>query len=101
MKQRVLIVDDEPRWLEFARRELGTQYDVEVASELPVAVDKICTGQYDLVIVSARRLDTLERIGHECPTQRVIVTTIRQTTQEASRAYRLGAARYFPKSFGQ
>jgi DNA-binding response OmpR family regulator len=78
-----LIVDDEPRWLDFARRELRNQYEVEVASEKPVAVDRICTGHYDLVIVSARRLDTLELIQRECPSQRIAVTTIQQTTQEA------------------
>jgi DNA-binding response OmpR family regulator len=100
MKRRILIVDDEPRWLDFARRDLAGQYEVDTATDTPTALDKILIRRYDLVIVSARRLDAVERIRHKHADQPIIVTTLQQTTQEAARAYRLGAARYFSKSFG-
>lgn len=100
MKRRILIVDDEPRWLDFAQRDLAGQYEVDTATDTPTAVNKILARRYDLVIVSARRLDAVERIRRECTDQPIIVTTLQQTTQEAARAYRLGAARYFSKSFG-
>jgi DNA-binding NarL/FixJ family response regulator len=53
-----------------------------------------------LIIASSRRLDVLKTIAEKYADKQVVVTTVRPTTQEALTAYRLGARRYFAKSFG-
>ncbi len=98
MKARILIIDDEPHWLEFARRDLG-QFEIVVAPDTQTALAELKANRFDLVIASSRRLDALEIIAREYSDKRVIVTTVQPTIQEARAAYRLGAVRYFPKSF--
>ena len=98
MTVRILIIDDEPRWVEFARSDLE-KYEVVAVPDAKSALAKLDTGPFDLVIVNSRRLDALEAIRQKYAKQ-IVVTTVQPTTQEAIRAYRLGAARYFAKSFG-
>ncbi len=98
MKARILIIDDEPRWINFARNALNT-FEVVVAADIEKAVAELEAGQFDLVIASSLRLEILEIIRQKFPDKRVVVTTVQPTTQEALAAYRMGAIRYFPKSF--
>ncbi|MBM3155112.1 MAG: response regulator [Chloroflexi bacterium] len=100
MKARILIVDDEPHWLEFVKSDLS-KFEVVVAPDTRTALAELAANQFDLVIASSRRLDVLEIIARKYSDKRVIVTTIQPTTQEALKAYRLGAIRYFAKSFGR
>jgi DNA-binding NtrC family response regulator len=99
VKVRILIIDDEPRWIDFAKSDLG-KFGIVVASDTKTALRKLEEDQFDLVIASSRRLDALEVIAREYSDKRVVVTTVQPTTQEALAAYRLGAVRYFAKSFG-
>lgn len=99
MKTRILIIDDEPRWIAFARSDLG-EFEIVVATSEETARAKLDTEQFDLVIVSANYLGLVGHIAEEYDEQ-VIVTTVQPTTQEALAAYRSGAKRYVPKSFGQ
>ncbi len=99
MKTRILIIDDEPRWIEFAKSDLGN-FEIVVASDMDQALAELEADQFDLVIASSRRLDVLEIIAEKYADKQVVVTTVRPTTQEALTAYRLGARRYFAKSFG-
>jgi DNA-binding response OmpR family regulator len=99
MKGRILIIDDEPRWIDFARNDLS-KFDIVVAQDVETAIDELEADQFDLVIASSRRLDVLDTIRKRF-SERVVVMTIQPTTQEALTAYRLGAVRYFPKSFGR
>lgn len=98
MKQRILIVDDQPEWLEFARDELR-EYKLEVAKSSEAALQKLKKKRYDLVITNIRRLDVLQAIADKYPDNHVVVMTISPSTREAATAYRLGAMDYFPRSF--
>ena len=100
MKTRILIIDDEPRWIEFARSALG-RFEIIVAPTVEAALAELEADEFDLVIASSRRLDVLEVIAEKYSDKRVVVTTVQPTTQEALAAYRLGAVRYFAKSFGR
>lgn len=99
MKARILIIDDEPRWLEFARSDLS-RFEIVVAKDVDTAICLLEDDQFDLIIASSRRLDALEVIARRFSDKPVVVTTVQPTTKEALAAYRLGALRYFPKSFG-
>lgn len=99
MSARILIVDDEPRWLNFAREDLEVVFEVEVATDLETALAKLEKNHYDLIIASSRRLDVLEAISQLYPKKPVVVATGQPTTHEAIRIYRLGAMDYFAKDF--
>lgn len=98
MSARILIIDDEPRWVNFAKNDLST-FDIVVAQDAETALALLEDNQFDLVIASSHRLDVLQTITEKYG-KRVIVTTAKPTTQEALAAYRSGAMRYFAKSFG-
>jgi DNA-binding NtrC family response regulator len=98
MKQRILIVDDQPEWVEFAKDELR-EYKLEVAKSSEAALPKLEKERYDLIITNVRRLDVLQTIAEKYPDNHVVVMTISPSTQEAATAYRLGAMDYFPRSF--
>ena len=98
MKLRILLIDDEPRWIEFARRDLES-FEIVVAKDFDEAVDELEKDQFDLVIASSRWLKVLELIRERFAEKRVMVTTIRPTTEEALDAYRGGAVDYISKSF--
>lgn len=98
MKQRILIIDDQPEWLEFAKGELR-KYKLEVAKSPEAALRKLEKDHYDLIITNMRRLDVLQAIAEKYPENHVVVMTISPSTREAAAAYRLGAMDYFPRSF--
>ncbi len=100
MKTRVLIIDDEPRWIDFVKHDLSKS-EITVARDASEALKYLARVKPDLVIVSSRRLDVLRIIKEKYALKRVVVSTIKPSTQEALTAYRLGALRYFPKSFAQ
>ena len=100
MMTRILIIDDEPRWINFAKSDLG-KFEIVVAPDTETALAELEADQFDLVIASSRRLDVLKVIAEKYSDKPVVVTTVQPTTQEALAAYRLGAMRYFAKSFGR
>ena len=97
---RILIIDSEPRWIEFAKRDLGI-FEIVVAKSEEEAIVELEGDQFDLVIASAASLDILKIISEKYSEKKVVVTTVQPSTQEALQAYRMGAVRYFPKSFSQ
>jgi DNA-binding NtrC family response regulator len=101
MTAHILIIDDEPRWISFAKSELSKfdVFEICVARDAETALVFLEDSRFDVVIVSSRRLDVLQTIieEHDKP---FLVTTTKPTTHEALAAYRSGAARYFAKSFG-
>ena len=102
MKIRILIIDDEPHWIDFVKNDLKNdlgKLEIVVAINTEKALAELEKDQFDLVIASSRRLDALEVIAKKYSDKRVVVTTVQPTTQEALAAYRLGAIRYFAKSF--
>jgi DNA-binding NarL/FixJ family response regulator len=100
MVVRILIIDSEPRWIDFAKRDLGV-FEIVVAKTEEEAIAELEQDQFDLVIASAASLNILRIISEEYSEKKVVVTTVQPSTQEALQAYRLGAIRYFPKSFSQ
>jgi DNA-binding NtrC family response regulator len=99
MTARILIVDDEPRWLNFAREDLEVTFEVDVATDLETSLAQLEKKQYDLIIASSRRVDVLEAISQLYPKKPVVVATGQPTTREAINIYRLGAMDYFAKDF--
>ena len=99
MTTSILIVDDEPRWINFAKDDLGTTFEVEVAADLETTLAKLKKNLYDLIIASSRRLDIVEALNENYPQNRVVVATGQPSTREAINTYRLGALDYFTKDF--
>ncbi|RPJ27450.1 MAG: response regulator [Chloroflexi bacterium] len=98
MKVRILIIDNEPRWLDFVKSDLH-KFEIVVAPDTKTALAELKKDKFDLVIASSSNLEVLKTISEKYSSKRVVVTTVRPSTQEARDAYRLGALRYFPKSF--
>jgi DNA-binding NtrC family response regulator len=98
-KTRILIIDNEPRWIEFAQQDL-VSFEIVVAHTDEEARAQLEQDQFDLVIASAGSIEILDLIAAHYSEKTVVVTTVRPSTQEALRAYRSGAVRYFSKSFG-
>ncbi len=98
MRTRILIIDDEPHWIEFVRSSLA-KFEIVVARNTEEAIAELEKNEFDLVIASSRRLDVLQVIARDYSDKRVVVTTVQPTTQEARAAYNLGALRYLTKSF--
>ena len=95
MSTRILIIDDEPRWISFVRNNLGTLFEVEVATNLKVALTKLRENHYKLIIAGSRCLDILQIFNKKYPEKRFVVATGQPTTREAIDVYRLGALDYF------
>jgi DNA-binding NtrC family response regulator len=98
MSIRILIIDNEPRWINFARSDLGG-FEIVVAPDVDTAIKELEQDQFDLVIASSGYLAILEDISERFSDKQVVVTTIKPNTQEALTAYRKGAKRYITKSF--
>jgi len=100
MNARILIIDDEPRWRDFVKENLSA-FDIASAADSKAALTQLGTYQFDLIIVNSRCLDVLETIRAIYPNERIVVVTVQPKNDEALRAYRLGAIRYFAKSFSR
>jgi DNA-binding NtrC family response regulator len=98
MSIRILIIDNEPRWIKFARSDLGG-FEIVVAPDIDTAIKELEQDQFDLVIASSGYLAILEDISKRFANKQVVVTTVKPNTQEALDAYRKGAKRYITKSF--
>lgn len=96
---RLLIIDDDPRWIQFAKADLGEAFEVSVATDLENVLTRLRQNQHDLIIVSSRRMDLVEIIHNQFPQKRIVVATGQETVGEAINAYRLGVFDYFAKDF--
>ena len=100
MKFRILLVDDELHWINFAKSDLA-KFEIVVAPDCETALKELERNRFDLVIASSRRMDVLQVIAEKYSDKKVVVTTMQPTIEEALKAYGMGALRYFAKSFGQ
>jgi len=100
MKIRILIIDNEPRWIEFAKQDLE-MFDIVVAKTAQEALTQLEEDKFDLVIASSWNIDVLKIISEKFSDKRLVVATVKSNTDEAIQAYRFGAVNYFPKSFSQ
>lgn len=103
MKIRILIIDDEPKWIDFVAREFDA-FEVIVAGNNEEAKERLQEDRFTLVITSARWLKMLEEMGDSFSqkySEKTVVVTITPNIDEALQAYNLGAVLYIPKSFSQ
>lgn len=100
MKIRILIIDNEPRWIDFVKTDLGG-FEIIVAPDIETAIKELEKDQFHLVIASSGYLEILEEISRRFSDKQVVVTTVQPSTKEARDAYRKGAIRYITKSFRQ
>jgi len=98
MSIRILIIDNEPRWINFAKSDLGG-FDIVIAPDIDTAIKELEKDQFDLVIASSGYLAILEDISKRFSDKQVVVTTVKPSTQEALDAYDKGAIGYITKSF--
>jgi DNA-binding NtrC family response regulator len=96
---RILVLDDEPRWRDFTRVDLGKAFSVDQADTVEAALQKLNQTHYDLIIASSAFNDSLRDISRHFPHLRIIVATGQPTVAEAIKMYRLGAFDYIPKDF--
>ena len=95
---RILIVDDEPHWINFAKSNPDS-FEIVAVPDTEKALAQLRTGHFDLVIASSRQLEALDAIRKNFADKPLAVTTVEPTITEARDAYRRGARRYFTKSF--
>lgn len=95
---RILIIDNEPRWINFAVSDL-CGFEIVVAPDIDTALKALEKDQFDLVIASSGYIKILEHISKRFSDKQIVVTTVRPNTQEALDAYRKGATRFISKSF--
>lgn len=100
MKTRILIIDNEPRWANFVKNDLGG-FEIVVAPDMKTAIVESNKGQFQLIIASSGYLRIFEELSQRFKGKKVVITTVQPSTQEALDAYRKGAARYITKSFQQ
>ena len=95
---RILIIDDEPHWIDFAKEDLNQPlFEIVVAKNIAEAMQWLDENRFVLVIASSGYLEELQKISDR---YKMIITTVHPSTQEARAAYKMGAERYLAKSFG-
>ena len=99
MKIRILIIDSEPRWIDFAKNDLGA-FEIVIATDKETAIQELENDRFHLVIASSGYLELLDEISERFDKQ-VVVATVMPSNDEALDAYRKGAVRYITKSFQQ
>ncbi len=105
MPGRIFVVDDEESMCSFMEIMLQKEgYDVETSTHAPSAVDKICSGSYNLVIADMMMpemsgMELLTEIKKRKSDQDVIVMTAFASMESAIKAMKLGASDYIAKPF--
>ena len=104
-RHRVLVVDDEASIRDLLSKTLAlAEYDVDTAADATIALDRMRTGAYDLMIADLKMpgMDGLalirqaKRIKADMP---VIIITGFSTESSAIEAVNLGVAGYLTKPF--
>ncbi len=105
---RILIVDDEPAFLEAYRDVLGSEgYLVETATDRDAALNHLGQGEWDLVLLDQKlrgaggpdsSIDLLAEVSNRCPGARPIMVTAYASDQAIERAFASGAFDYLEKN---
>jgi DNA-binding response OmpR family regulator len=98
LQVRILLIEDEPRWLEFAKNSLPG-FEIIAVSDTDEAVKALSESQIDLVIASSLQLPDLKKIRQEYGDKPLFIISSEPTRGEARSAYLIGAKRYIPKTF--
>jgi two-component system OmpR family response regulator len=100
---KVLIVDDEPEYLEvMAERLAGRGFVVDQAQNGNQALEKIDEAKYDVIVLDFMMpgmdgLETLKRIRAQKPDLQVILLTGHATVKSGVEAIKLGALDFLEK----
>jgi DNA-binding response OmpR family regulator len=101
----LLVVEDEPRILDFVTRRLEAEgFVVEAAPDGVIALEAVACNRPDLVVLDLLlpRLDglaVLERLAREHPTLPVVILSARKDLPAKLRSFELGAWDYLGKPF--
>lgn len=98
---RILVIDDEPRWIDFVQKQFGA-FEIVIACSEEEAARRISENRFSLVIASARWLNALENMGNAYSqkySDKTVVVTVKPSIDEALQAYNIGVLLYMPKSF--
>ena len=98
LRLKILIIDNEPRWIEFTKENL-VNFEISVVSSAEEALHAFASNHFDLVIASSLQLQALETIKQQYGGQTVFVATTNPNRKEERQAYLLGAKRYISKKF--
>ena len=102
-KMKILLVDDEPRFLETTRTLLEKKgYIVETAGSGAEALDKMLTAKIHVVILDMKMpemdgIETLKEIKARSPLTEVIILTGHGTVETAVSGLKSGAFDYLAK----
>jgi DNA-binding response OmpR family regulator len=102
---QVLVVDDEPRIVDFVSRALAAEgFGVDRASDGIRALEMARTGRYQLVVLDLLLpgmdgVAVLEELIEERPEQRVVVLSALADVEHKVRCLELGASDYVHKPF--
>ncbi|MGD8387523.1 MAG: response regulator [Desulfobacteraceae bacterium] len=105
MKTRILIVDDEPEFVEVLSERLGLRdYDVTTSSSGKDATEKLEKLNFDVVILDVLMpdmdgIETLKKIKGLKPLTEVIMLTGHATVETAIEGMKLGAYDYLMKPY--
>lgn len=97
---RILVIDDEPRWIDFIQKQFGA-FEIVIARSEEEAACRIHENRFSLVIANARWLNALKGMGKAFSqkySDKTVVVTVKPSIDEALQAYQVGAL-YTPKSF--
>lgn len=98
MTSRILIVDRDIRWLEYVSCDLN-EFEIIVVQDTNTTLSELTKFEFDLVIAGSNCISVIKAVLEKRPNQRFVIATSQPSTQEALDVYRLGAIRYFSKSF--
>ena len=102
---RILVIEDEPRILEFLSRGLQAEgFVVDGAGDGPAGLARAITGQYDLVVLDLllpklSGLEVLRQVQKQRPELPVLIVSARSDLPTKLRGFELGACDYIAKPF--
>jgi two-component system copper resistance phosphate regulon response regulator CusR len=102
---RILVIEDEPRILEFLSRGLQAEgFVVDGAGDGPAGLAYAVAGRYDLVVLDLLLpklggLDVLRQLQRERPDLPVVIVSARSDLPTKLRGFDLGACDYISKPF--
>src|SRR3990170_6275046 len=104
-KTRILCVDDEPAIRTLLKSQLEQEgYEVELADDGDVAIDKLDRSPFDVVLLDIRMpkiggIDVLRHVSETGNKSRVIMLTAVDDLSIAIESVKLGASDYLTKPF--
>jgi DNA-binding NtrC family response regulator len=103
MKEKVLIVDDEPEFLEALAERMGNRgLEVQTSTSAKDALNKVESEEFDAVLLDLKMpgidgLSALKLIKEKKPEMQVILLTGHATLQKGIEAMKLGATDFLEK----